>query len=132
MNQTWTFSECLDKVEMIFQLHCAFFSGSRALFMESANTLFSKKKFKIKSHGTIHTFKNYFVTVFLVFSNKRCGRNEFFPNQVLFALGWAGSILAPTWTDLLNPTSGRDAFHPCLINIWPKEWCTIGCTRRSA
>ena len=27
--------------------------------------------FKIGFHDTIHTFKNYFVTIFLVFSNKR-------------------------------------------------------------
>ena len=29
-----------------------------------------------------------------------------------------------TLTDLLNPTSGRDTSHPCLINIEPKEGCT--------
>ena len=27
-----------------------------------------KKKIKTRSHGTIHAFKNYFVTVFLVFN----------------------------------------------------------------
>ena len=26
--------------------------------------------------------------------------------------------------NLLNPTSGRDASHPCLISLWPKEECT--------
>ena len=25
---------------------------------------------------------------------------------------------------LLNPTSGRDASHSCLINLWPKDECT--------
>ena len=25
----------------------------------------------------------------------------------------------------INPTLGRDAFHPCLISTWPKEWCII-------
>ena len=30
-----------------------------------------QNNFKTGSHGTIHTFKNYFTTVFLVFSNKR-------------------------------------------------------------
>ena len=30
--------------------------------------LYSKKYIKNGSHGTIHTFKNYFVTVFSVFS----------------------------------------------------------------
>ena len=26
--------------------------------------------------------------------------------------------------NLLNLTLGRDAFHPCLISLWPKEGCT--------
>ena len=30
-----------------------------------------KKNFKIWFHGTIHTFKNYFATIFSVFNNKR-------------------------------------------------------------
>ena len=62
----------MDRVEKCFQLRYAFFNGSRALFMGPASTLFSKKNFKTESHGTIHTFKNYFVTIFSVFSNKRC------------------------------------------------------------
>ena len=32
---------------------------------------FIKNNFKTESHDTIHIFKIYFVTVFLVFSNKR-------------------------------------------------------------
>ena len=47
-----------------------FFCGSRALFMRPVSTEFSKNNFKIGSHDTIHVFKNYFVTVFSVFSNK--------------------------------------------------------------
>ena len=43
------------------------------------------------------------------------------PNQVLssseLAARGAGLILKV----LLNPTSGRDASHPCLISTWPKE-----------
>ena len=58
-----------------------------------------------------------------------CKRNESFPNQVLFTLGWVGSTLAPTRTNLLNPTSGKDASHPCLINTWSKEDCTIVCVK---
>ena len=38
-----------------------------ALFMGPTTTLFRKKKFKNVSHGTIHTFKNYFGTVFFSF-----------------------------------------------------------------
>ena len=48
------------------------FMGPWALFM--GPTTWKKKckfNFKIRSHGTIHTFKNYFATVFSVFSNKR-------------------------------------------------------------
>ena len=45
--------------------------GSHEQCMRPTNTFFSKKNFKIGSHDTIHTFKNYFVTMFLVFSNKR-------------------------------------------------------------
>ena len=62
----------LDRAEMIFQLHLAFFSMSYTLFIRSTITLFRKKKiFKIWSHGTIYTFKNYFVTIFSVFNNKQ-------------------------------------------------------------
>ena len=43
-------------------MHC-----SRDLYV----LFLAKKNFKIGSHGTINTFKNYFITVFLVFSNKR-------------------------------------------------------------
>ena len=48
----------------------AFFSnGSRVLFMGPTSTLFSKKKnSKIGSNSIIHTFKNYFTTVFSVFN----------------------------------------------------------------
>ena len=53
------------------------------------------------------------------------GRNKSFSNQVLSVLGWARSTLAPTRTDLLNPTSRRDASHPYLISTWPKEGCTV-------
>ena len=48
-----------------------FLCGFRALFKRPSNMDFSKFFFKIESHVTIHTFKNYFVTVFLVFNNKR-------------------------------------------------------------
>ena len=48
-----------------------FFRGSRALFIEPINTDFNKFFFKIGSYDTIHTFENYFVTMFLVFNNKQ-------------------------------------------------------------
>ena len=52
-----------------------FSSGSHALFMGPIGTLFKEKKnFKTGSYSIIHTFKNYFATVFSIFSfqqNKR-------------------------------------------------------------
>ena len=38
--------------------------------------LYSKKNTKNGSHGTIHTFKNYFATVFSVFSKISCIRTD--------------------------------------------------------
>ena len=51
------------------------FFWSRALFTRPANMEFSKNNYKTRSHGTVHIFKNYFVTVFSVFINKQ------YPNQ---------------------------------------------------
>ena len=51
--------------QMSLFTHC--FGIVYALFMESTATLF-KKNIKNGSHGTIHTFKNYFATVFSVFN----------------------------------------------------------------
>ena len=54
-------------------------SGSHTLFIGPASTKFGKINFKTVSHGTIHVFKNYFVTVFSVFSNKR------YPNKPIIS-----------------------------------------------
>ena len=43
-------------------------SGSCALFMGPTNLFFQQTFIKNEFQGTIHTFKNYFTTVFLVFS----------------------------------------------------------------
>ena len=53
--------------EKSVSLDYVLFNGSRALFMGLTSTLF-KKNFKTGSHSTIYTFKNYFATVFSVFS----------------------------------------------------------------
>ena len=58
-----------------------------ALFMGPTATLF-RKNIKNGSHGTIHTFKNYFTTVFSVFSfskNKLYLNGPFVP---LFQMKW--------------------------------------------
>ena len=50
-----------------------------ALFMDPQITLFSNFFIKNGSHDTIHTFKNYFATVFSVF-NFQFQQNKFYPN----------------------------------------------------
>ena len=48
-------------------------------------------------------------------------------NQVLSSSELAARGASLILKVLLNPTSGRDASHPCFISTWPKEWCTIVC-----
>ena len=48
-------------VDQVFREQCI-----RALFMDLQTSLFNNFFIKNWSHGTIHTFKNYFVTVFSV------------------------------------------------------------------
>ena len=59
----------------IFYAHISLFQETQsivhALFTRPTTTLF-RKNIKNGSHGTIHTFKNYFATVFLVFSKISC------------------------------------------------------------
>ena len=65
----------------LFQCLClTFLCGSRVLFMRFASTAFSKFNFKTRFHGTIHIFKNYFATMFTVFSNKQ------YPKRLLMSL----------------------------------------------
>ena len=46
-----------------------------------------------------------------------------FPQSGIVCFG-NGRRANATLTNLLNPTSERDASHPCLISIEPKEGCT--------
>ena len=55
---------------MIFQLHSMFFSGLRVLFTGLVSTFLNKNNFKTEFYYTIHTFKNYFVTIFSFLKNK--------------------------------------------------------------
>ena len=73
-------SEHLDIAEMIFQLHPASVNGFVHCLQDPQISFFNKTFIKNGSHGTIHTFKNYFATMFLVFSNKR------YPNRPLMFL----------------------------------------------
>ena len=78
--------KCLNaRLDTTFSI-CVFFSGSRALFTRSTNTLFSNKNFKIGSNDTIHIFKNYFAIIFLVFSNKQYSNGPLINFLVLFSL----------------------------------------------
>ena len=47
---------------------CVFFPKSHALFTGPVSTESGKINFKTRFHGTIHTFKNYFVTTFSIIS----------------------------------------------------------------
>ena len=49
--------------------HVHFFCESRTPFMGLVSTDFNKFFFKIKFHDIIHTFKNYFTTVFSIINN---------------------------------------------------------------
>ena len=52
-------------------------SEFRALFMKLTNLFFNKIFIKNEFHSIIHTFKNYFVTVFSIFSFQQ---NKWYPN----------------------------------------------------
>ena len=47
------------------------------LFMHCSSTVHAFKNIKNESHGIIHTFKNYFATVFSIFN---FNKNKFNPN----------------------------------------------------
>ena len=63
-------SQRLDAAEMIFQLRPAAVSELVHCLRNSQTFFFSKTFIKNESHDTIYTFKNYFITVFLVFSHQ--------------------------------------------------------------
>ena len=63
-------SECLDAAEMIFQLRPAAVSEFVHCLQNTQTFFFSKTFIKNESHDTIYTFKNYFTTVFSVFSHR--------------------------------------------------------------
>ena len=63
--------QCTRPIEKITDMCLHFFYGSCVLFMEPTNMDFSKFFFKIGSYGTIYIFKNYFITIFLIFNNKQ-------------------------------------------------------------
>ena len=59
----------------------------KLLFMHCSSTVHVFKNIKNGSHDTIYTFKNYFATVFLVFSFRK---NKLYPNGPLMFWGYQG------------------------------------------
>ena len=72
--KNFTLSASLDRVETHFQLHLR---QNQCVPCTVHSKIFIKIEFKIRSHCTIHTFKNYFTTIFSVFSN------NWYPNRPL-------------------------------------------------
>ena len=52
--------------------------GQLLLFTYCNNTVHTFKNIKNKSHGTIYIFKNYFITIFLIFN---LNKNKLYPNN---------------------------------------------------
>ena len=88
----FTVHNCSSTVFALLQ-HC-----SRTI--HGTHSHFIQKKIKNGSHGTIHTFKNYFATVFSVFS---FSKNKLYLNRSLM---WLSSL----WVEALNDTDLR---HIC-------------------
>ena len=70
-----------------------------ALFTDPTNSTFYQLFIKNGSHSTIHTFKNYFATVFSVFSFQ-FQQNKFYPNRPIISRACSGS----------NYTQGEEIF----------------------
>ena len=64
---------------LLFETNNIVYNTVHVLFMGPTATLF-RKNIKNGSYDTIHTFKNYFVTVFSVFS---FSKNKLYPNGPL-------------------------------------------------
>ena len=62
---------------------CVFLVGSCVLFTRYANMEKHKSNFKTAFHNTIYTFKNYFATMFSVFSNNKFNPNKPLPGKKL-------------------------------------------------
>ena len=65
--KTFTLSERLDSASSVSVVRLSVF-WRHALFTRPASTFFQENNFKTRFYGTIHIFKNYFATVFLVFN----------------------------------------------------------------
>ena len=101
-----------------FSSAVAFFCGSRALFTRPASMDFSKINFKTKSHDTIHTFKNYFATIFSIFSFQfSIFSNKRYPNIPLMFDKFPCFIFLICWL-VFSHNNNNNAFS--------KLWMTNG------
>ena len=84
-----------------------FFPRSHESFTGPTSTKSGKINFKTRSHGTIHTFKNYFATMFSVFCNKR------YPNRLCISY-WPSHNLLILMSFLVLAIAWK--FHYPLLN----------------
>ena len=84
--QRLLFMYCAWTVAEIFDFSTIFSTSVGLVYcsLDSQILLFNNFFIKNGSHGTIHLFKNYFVTVFSVFSFQ-FQQNKFYPNRPLVA-----------------------------------------------
>ena len=104
----WIISVGLNRTYMVFAFCSLFFNFFSSLyfwlfstsvgpihyFRDLQTSFFSNFFIKNGSHGTIHTFKNYFVTVFLVFSFQ-FQQNKFYPNGQLIFVSFSLTYSTP-------------------------------------
>ena len=63
-----SFSLRLESAFCVFPSRCVLKKWILYTVQGTRKYFFSKNNFKTESHGTIHTFKNYFTIVFSIFS----------------------------------------------------------------
>ena len=88
-------------------VHC-----SRTVYHCSC-TVHVLKNIKNESHDTIYTFKNYFATVFSVFSNNKFNPNG--PPEVTILLGSSWS--ATCFSQSINTVMSLFGMKNCILNI---------------
>ena len=95
----------------------------RALFTDPQITLFSNFFIKNGSHGTIHTFKNYFATVFLVF-NFQFQQKKFYPNRPLdssfLSIEWMMFVFGFKKKIIVRVKLGYSGWKPLPTQTWIK------------
>ena len=102
----FSFYVCICAFPFFFFYAFHYFRRHRALFTHwsrDPRLLYSKKK-KLKnvSYNTTHTFKNYFTTVFLVFSFQQ---NKLYPNEPYMCQAVTSFYFYSLLTSLFLPNS---------------------------